>query len=135
VSGACGEEGKTYHELTPKSGLRRKAGTAHPLRVRSMDHAFRHGFFFSAERSLMESRIAAISILVEGSESVETLNAILHDYAPYILGRLGIPYREKGLSVICLVLDAPMDTINALTGKLGRLSGVSAKAVTPRSAK
>ena len=83
----------------------------------------------------MENRIAAVSILVEGGESVETLNAILHDYAPYILGRLGIPYREKGLSVICLVLDAPMDTINALTGKLGRLPGVSAKAVTPRSAK
>ncbi len=83
----------------------------------------------------MESRIAAVSILVEGPESVETLNAILHEYAPYILGRLGIPYREKDLSVICLVLDAPMDTINALTGKLGRLPGVSAKAVTPRSAK
>ncbi|MBQ3482416.1 MAG: iron-only hydrogenase system regulator [Oscillospiraceae bacterium] len=83
----------------------------------------------------MESRIAAVSILVEGPDSVETLNAILHDYAPYILGRLGIPYREKELSVICLVLDAPMDTINALTGKLGRLPGVSAKAVTPRSAK
>jgi putative iron-only hydrogenase system regulator len=83
----------------------------------------------------MENRIAAVSILVEGSDSVETLNAILHDYAPYVLGRLGIPYREKGLSVICLVLDAPMDVINALTGKLGRLPGVSAKAVTPRSAK
>lgn len=83
----------------------------------------------------MENRIAAVSILVEGGESVETLNAILHDYAPYIFGRLGIPYREKGLSVICLVLDAPMDTINALTGKLGRLPGVNAKAVTPRSAK
>ena len=83
----------------------------------------------------MESRIAAVSILVEGPDSVETLNAILHVYAPYILGRLGIPYREKELSVICLVLDAPMDTINALTGKLGRLPGVSAKAVTPRSAK
>ncbi len=83
----------------------------------------------------MESRIAAVSILVEGPESVETLNAILHEYAPYILGRLGIPYREKDLSVICLVLDAPMDTINALTGKLGRLPGVSAKAVTPRGAK
>lgn len=83
----------------------------------------------------MESRIAAVSILVEGGESVATLNAILHDYAPYVLGRLGIPYRDKGLSVICLVLDAPMDTINALTGKLGRLPGVSAKAVTPRSAK
>ena len=83
----------------------------------------------------MENRIAAVSILVEGPDSVETLNAILHDYAPCILGRLGIPYREKGLSVICLVLDAPMDTINALTGKLGRLPGVSAKAVTPRGAK
>ena len=83
----------------------------------------------------MENRIAAVSILVEGPDSVETLNAILHDYAPYVLGRLGIPYREKGLSVICLVLDAPMDTINALTGKLGRLPGVSAKAVSPRSAK
>ena len=83
----------------------------------------------------MESRIAAISILVEGGDSVETLNAILYEYAPYVLGRLGIPYREKGLSVICLVLDAPMDTVNALTGKLGRLPGVSAKAVTPRGAK
>ena len=83
----------------------------------------------------MENRIAAVSILVEGPDSVKTLNAILHDYAPYVLGRLGIPYREKGLSVICLVLDAPMDVINALTGKLGRLPGVSAKAVTPRSAK
>ena len=83
----------------------------------------------------MENRNAAVSILVEGPDSVETLNAILHDYAPYVLGRLGIPYREKGLSVICLVLDAPMDVINALTGKLGRLPGVSAKAVTPRSAK
>jgi len=83
----------------------------------------------------LETRIAAVSILVEGTESVETLNAILHDYGPYILGRLGIPYREKGVSVICLVLDAPMDVINALSGKLGRLPGVSAKAVTPKSSK
>lgn len=83
----------------------------------------------------METRIAAISILVEGAESVETINAILHDYAPCVLGRLGIPYREKGVSVICLVLDAPMDVVNALSGKLGRLPGVSAKAVTPKSAK
>jgi putative iron-only hydrogenase system regulator len=83
----------------------------------------------------METRIAAVSIVVEGSESVEALNALLHEYADFILGRLGIPYREKGLSVICLVLDAPMDVINALSGKLGRLPGVSAKAVTPRGAK
>ena len=83
----------------------------------------------------METRIAAVSILVEGPESVETINGILHDYAPYILGRMGIPYREKGINVICLVLDAPMDVINALSGKLGRLPGVSAKAVTPKSTK
>ncbi len=87
------------------------------------------------EEAELETRIAAVSILVEGSESVETLNAVLHDYSPYILGRLGIPYREKGVSVICLVLDAPMDVINALSGKLGRLPGVSAKAVTPKSSK
>lgn len=80
----------------------------------------------------MENRIAAVSILVEEPASVETLNSLLHDYAPYILGRMGIPYREKGVSIICLSLDAPVDVINALTGKLGRLRGVSAKAVYSR---
>jgi len=80
-----------------------------------------------------ETRIAAIAILVELQESVDTLNALLHDYAPFIRGRMGIPDHEKGISVICLVLDAPMDIINALCGKLGRLPGVSAKAVTPKS--
>ncbi len=75
----------------------------------------------------MESRIAAVSILVEDSSSVEALNAILHDYAPYILGRMGIPYREKGVSIISLALGAPLDTINALTGKLGRLPGLTVK--------
>lgn len=77
----------------------------------------------------MEKRIAAISVLVEQPGSVEALNAILHDYADCILGRMGIPYREKGLNIICLALDAPADVINAVTGKLGRLPGVSAKAV------
>ena len=81
----------------------------------------------------MESRIAAVSILVEDSSSVEVLNALLHEYAPYILGRMGIPYREKGVSIISLALDAPLDIINALTGKLGRLPGVSAKAVYSRT--
>ncbi len=81
----------------------------------------------------MENRIAAVSILVEEPASVEALNALLHDYAQHILGRMGIPYREKGLSIICLALDAPLDVINALTGKLGRLPGVSAKAVYSRS--
>ena len=81
----------------------------------------------------METRIAAISILVEDPASVEALNALLHDYAPHILGRMGIPYREKGVSIICLALDAPLDVINALSGKLGRLPGVSAKAVYTRA--
>ena len=83
----------------------------------------------------MDSRIAAVSILVEEPESVETLNGLLHEYSAYILGRMGIPYREKGVSIICLSLDAPVDIINALTGKLGRLSGVSAKAVYSRGSK
>ena len=81
----------------------------------------------------METRIAAVSILVEDPYSVEALNAILHEYAPFILGRMGIPYREKGLNIICLALDAPLDAINAMTGRIGRLSGVSAKAVCSRS--
>ena len=82
----------------------------------------------------MENRIAAISVMVEEPTSVESLNSLLHSYAPYILGRMGIPYREKGLNIICLAVDAPLDVINTLTGKLGRLSGVSAKAVYSRSA-
>ena len=81
----------------------------------------------------METRIAAISILVEEPASVEALNALLHDYAPHILGRMGIPYREKGVSIICLAMDAPLDIINALSGKLGRLPGVSSKAVYSRA--
>lgn len=81
----------------------------------------------------MESRIAAVSIIVEQPDSVESLNAVLHDFAPYILGRMGIPYREKGVNIICLAVDAPMDVINAISGKVGRLPGVSAKAVCSKS--
>lgn len=80
----------------------------------------------------MESCIAAISLIVEEPSSVEELNRLLHDYAPYILGRMGIPYREKGVNIICLALDAPQNIVNALSGKLGRLPGVSAKAVYSR---
>ena len=91
-------------------------------------------FLFSAgKEGNMETRIAAISILVEEPASVEALNALLHDYAPHILGRMGIPYREKGVSIICLAMDAPLDIINALSGKLGRLPGVSSKAVYSRA--
>ena len=89
-------------------------------------------FSFDEKGKLMESRIGAISIIVEEPESVEALNNVLHEYASCILGRMGIPYREKGVNIICLAFDAPADTINAMTGKIGRLPGVSAKAVYSR---
>lgn len=77
----------------------------------------------------METRIAAVSIIVENQEVVEKLNSILHDYNNYIIGRLGIPYRQRGISIICIVLDAPNDVISALSGKLGMLPSVTAKTV------
>ena len=76
----------------------------------------------------METRVAVISIIVENTDSVEKLNSILHNYGQYIIGRMGIPYREKGIHVISVALDAPSDTINALTGAIGRVPGLTAKA-------
>ena len=76
----------------------------------------------------METRIAVISIIVEDTSAVEKLNNILHEYAQYVIGRFGIPYRERGISIICVVIEAPQDQISALSGKIGRLKGVTAKA-------
>lgn len=76
----------------------------------------------------METRVAVISIIVENKDSVETLNKILHDYSDYIIGRMGIPYRVKQLNIICVAMDAPQDIISAVSGKLGKLGGVSVKA-------
>lgn len=75
----------------------------------------------------MDSRVAVIGIIVENPDVSDRLNAILHDYAPYILGRMGIPYREKGISIISIAVDAPQDVINTLSGKLGKLPGISTK--------
>ena len=75
----------------------------------------------------METRVALIGIIVENSESSAQLNALLHDAGQYIIGRMGLPYREKGVNIISVVLDAPQDAISALSGKIGRLEGVSAK--------
>ena len=77
----------------------------------------------------MESRIAVISIIVENSDSVECLNRILHEFGIYIIGRMGIPYREKNVHIISVAIDAPQDVINALSGKIGRLAGITAKTV------
>lgn len=75
----------------------------------------------------MSSRVAVMSIIVENSETVEKLNAILHDYGKYIIGRMGIPYRAKQINIISIAIDAPQDIISALAGKVGNLPGVSVK--------
>ncbi len=75
----------------------------------------------------METRVAVMSIIVENGESVETLNGILHSYGEYIIGRMGIPYRKRKINVIAIALDAPQNTISALSGKVGSLPGVSVK--------
>lgn len=77
----------------------------------------------------METRIAAVSIIVEDSESVEKLNNILHEYGKFIIGRMGIPYQKRNISIISVVMDAPNDIISALSGKLGMLPNITAKAV------
>ena len=75
----------------------------------------------------METRVAVMSIIVENSDSVEKLNSILHAYGEFIIGRMGIPYRKKSISIISIALDAPQNTISALSGKIGALPGVSVK--------
>ena len=76
-----------------------------------------------------DNRIAVVSILVADRSVSEKVNGLLSEYGEWILGRMGIPYKEKGVSVLSVVLDAPVEITNALTGKLGRLSGVSVKAL------
>ncbi len=75
----------------------------------------------------METRVAVMSIIVENGSAVEKLNAILHEYGEYIIGRMGIPYRKRRVSIISIALDAPQNTISALSGKIGSLPGVSVK--------
>ena len=75
----------------------------------------------------METRVAVMSIIVENPESVERLNAILHEYGEFIIGRMGIPYRKRKISIISIALDAPQNTISSMAGKIGSLNGVSVK--------
>ena len=80
----------------------------------------------------MEKRVALVGIIVENTASIERLNAILHEYNEIIVGRMGIPYRNRRIGIISVVVDAPNDEISALTGKLGNLDGVSVKAVSSK---
>lgn len=75
----------------------------------------------------METRVAVMSIIVEKGDSVSALNSILSDYGDYIIGRMGIPYRQRGINIISIALDAPQNTVSAMAGKIGKLDGVSVK--------
>ena len=75
----------------------------------------------------METRVAVMGIIVEDTDSVEALNGLLHDYSAYIIGRMGIPYRERNISIVSVAIDAPQDVISALSGKIGKLTGISVK--------
>lgn len=76
---------------------------------------------------MSETRLAVVSIIVENTDCSDKLNALLHEFGEYVVGRMGIPYRAKKVSVLSVVVDAPQETVNALTGKLGMLEGVTAK--------
>lgn len=76
---------------------------------------------------MIETRVAVMSIIVENNDNVEQINSLLHDYGEYIIGRMGIPYKKKNINIISIAIDAPQDTISALSGKIGKLDGVSVK--------
>jgi putative iron-only hydrogenase system regulator len=81
----------------------------------------------------MDTRVAVISIIVTKDGPIDLLNDLLHEYSDYILGRMGVPYREKNLNIISIAIDAPMDRINSLSGALGRLDGIAAKVTYAKS--
>lgn len=105
--------------------IRRVRPTAKGKRRREI---FRPPFRCGEKEVFMsDSRLAVVSIIVEDTGCAERLNAVLHEFGEYIVGRMGIPYRQKKVSVLSVVVDAPQEKINALTGKLGMIGGVSAK--------
>ncbi len=77
----------------------------------------------------METRVAVLAIIVREGGSVEALNGLLHQYGQHIIGRMGVPYHARGVNIISVAMDAPADTISALSGKIGRLPGITAKTV------
>ncbi|HCW54083.1 MAG TPA: iron-only hydrogenase system regulator [Clostridium sp.] len=83
----------------------------------------------------METRIALIGIIVENNNEIDKLNSILHEYRQYIIGRMGLPYREKSISIISVVVDASNDVISSLSGKLGMIKGINVKTMYSKSNK
>lgn len=80
----------------------------------------------------MENRISVISIIVEDTDVSADVNELLHDFGKYIVGRMGIPYKERGISIICIIMDASGDIVSSLSGKLGMLKGVSSKTIVAK---
>lgn len=83
----------------------------------------------------MDTRIALIGIIVEDMNSTDKINSILHEYSQYMVGRMGIPYREKGVGIISVVIDATNDVISSLSGKLGMVKGINVKTMYSKTAK
>ncbi len=81
------------------------------------------------EKKEEQMRIALLGIIVKDRDNVERLNGLLHEYSEYIIGRMGVPYKEKNVSIISVAMNAPQDKISALSGKIGRIEGISAKVI------
>ena len=80
----------------------------------------------------MPNKLAVVAIIIEDIDSVDRINALLHDFGDYIIGRMGIPYRQRNVNVISVVMDAPIEIINSLSGKLGMVKGVSSKVLSAK---
>lgn len=76
-----------------------------------------------------ETRVALIGIVVDDTSEISKLNELLHEFGQYIIGRMGVPYKDKGINVISIALDAPMDVISSLSGKIGMIKGISSKVI------
>ena len=74
-----------------------------------------------------EKRIAVVGIIIENKESVDKLNSLLHEFGEYIIGRMGLPYRERNISIVSLAIDASQDVISTMTGRIGNIDGISVK--------
>ena len=83
----------------------------------------------------METRVAVMGIIVDDTENISQLNGLLHEYGKYIIGRMGIPYREKNISIVSVAIDAPQDVISSLSGKIGNIEGISVKTAYAASRK
>lgn len=80
----------------------------------------------------MESKIAVVAIIVSDKTAAERINGLLHDFGDYVIGRMGLPYKERNISVISVVMDAPQEVVNSLSGKLGMIDGVKSKVLTAK---